>query len=161
MSATLTAPTAVQDTFVIERRYPHAPEKVFAAFSDPRKKRRWFADAHGHDLVSYEMDFRAGGEEHLVWKLSEKSPFPGLPLDTRATFADIDPGRRIVFTQVMTMHGKPFSVVLATIEFLKDGAGTRLHITHHATFLENSDGPKMRRDGWESLLDNLKTELGA
>ncbi len=28
-------------TFTIEKRYPHAPEKVFDAFSDPVKKRRW------------------------------------------------------------------------------------------------------------------------
>jgi uncharacterized protein YndB with AHSA1/START domain len=28
-------------TFTIEKRYPHAPEKVFDAFRDPVKKRRW------------------------------------------------------------------------------------------------------------------------
>ena len=30
-------------TFVIERSYPTTPQRVFAAFSDPAKTRRWLA----------------------------------------------------------------------------------------------------------------------
>jgi len=36
--------TVNHSTFVIERHYAAAPERVFAAFADPAKKRRWFAE---------------------------------------------------------------------------------------------------------------------
>jgi uncharacterized protein YndB with AHSA1/START domain len=34
--------SVTHSTFVIERSYATTPERVFAAFSDPAKKRRWF-----------------------------------------------------------------------------------------------------------------------
>jgi len=34
----------IHSTFVIERTYPKPPETVFAAFADPAKKSRWFAE---------------------------------------------------------------------------------------------------------------------
>ncbi len=36
--------SVTHSTFVIERSYPTSPERVFAAFADPAKKRRWFAE---------------------------------------------------------------------------------------------------------------------
>jgi uncharacterized protein YndB with AHSA1/START domain len=62
--------SVIHSTFVIERNYPTTPEKVFAAFSDPAKKRRWYADGEGSEAEMFEMDFRVGG--------SERQPrFPG------------------------------------------------------------------------------------
>jgi uncharacterized protein YndB with AHSA1/START domain len=50
-------------TFVIERSYPTTPERVFAAFSDPAKRRRWFAGSKDFKAAEFEMDFRVGGRE--------------------------------------------------------------------------------------------------
>ena len=40
----MSEPSVTHATFVIERSYPKAPGRVFAAFADPDKKRRWFAE---------------------------------------------------------------------------------------------------------------------
>ena len=39
--------TVNHSTFVIERTYPASPQQVFRAFSDPGRKRRWFAEGEG------------------------------------------------------------------------------------------------------------------
>ena len=57
------APAVVHDTFVLERAYPVARAKVFGFLADPAKKRRWFAEGHGHDVETFEMEFRVGGAE--------------------------------------------------------------------------------------------------
>src|SRR5438270_145014 len=43
-------PTVVHDTFVLERTYLTSIARVFGFLSDPAKKRRWFAEGHGHDF---------------------------------------------------------------------------------------------------------------
>ena len=55
-------------TFVIERPYPAAPARVFAALADPAKKRRWFAEGEGFELDSFEMDFAAPARRYPVRK---------------------------------------------------------------------------------------------
>ena len=66
--------SVVHSTFVIERSYPATPERVFAAFADPIKKRRWFVESDHHDVEHYEMDFRVGGKEHAPVSVSKKVP---------------------------------------------------------------------------------------
>jgi uncharacterized protein YndB with AHSA1/START domain len=49
-------------TFAVERTYAASPARVFAAWSDPETKARWFGgsdEANGE----YELDFRIGGRE--------------------------------------------------------------------------------------------------
>lgn len=153
--------TAVHNTFVLERSYPVAPERVFAALSDPAKKRRWFGEGRAHDIESYDLDFRVGGAERLVYRFREGTPFPGVVIDNRITYADIVPNRRVTFTQVMDLGGKRISVTLVTIELLRVGSGTNLVCTHQGTFFEGADGPQMRQDGWKALFERLGDELGS
>ena len=42
-AAISTPPSVLHSTYTIERTYAATPERVFAALSDPAKKRRWFA----------------------------------------------------------------------------------------------------------------------
>jgi uncharacterized protein YndB with AHSA1/START domain len=59
----MSTPSIVHSTFVIERTYPASAARVFAAFSDPATKRRWFADGEGWQIDEFNVDFRVGGRE--------------------------------------------------------------------------------------------------
>ena len=145
--------------FVIERRYGAAPERVFAAFADAEKKRRWFAGGERSGPVEHALDFREGGRERTASRLPEGSPFPGVALINETVYLDIVPGRRIVFAYTMTLGERRISASLATVELLEAEGGTNLLFTDQGAFFEGSDGPEMRKAGWEQILNGLDREL--
>lgn len=141
---------ATHATIVIERSFPVPPERVFAAFSDPAKKRKWFAEGEGFKIDAYELDFRVGGHEITRMHFAD---FPACTNDTY--FLVIIPNHRIVFAYTMTMAGAAFSSSHVTCEFTVTGEGTHMLFTEQAAFFERSDGPKMREEGWRKLFDQL------
>jgi uncharacterized protein YndB with AHSA1/START domain len=151
--------SVVHNTFVIERSYPKTPERVFAAFADPSKKRRWFAEGDSHEVEEFMMDFRVGGAERVRSRFKAGTPFPGVALTNEGTFQDILPNSRIVTASRMILGDRPISASLVTIELQPADRGTTLICTHQAAFFEGADGPQMREGGWRRLLDRLASEL--
>jgi uncharacterized protein YndB with AHSA1/START domain len=151
--------SVTHNTFVIERSYPASPEKVFDAFSDPAKKRRWFIEGDHHEVTDFSMDFRVGGTERAKYRFGAGTPLQGQELSNDTVYQDIVPNRRIVFSAAMSLGDRHISVTLATIEFFPSGKGTELIFTHQAGFFEGSDGPEMREGGWRKLFDRLAKEL--
>src|ERR1700674_3894611 len=76
--ATMEEQSVIHSTFVIERSYPATPERVFGAFADPTRKRRWFVDGGGHNVEHYELDFRVGGKECARFRLKPGTPVAGM-----------------------------------------------------------------------------------
>lgn len=147
------------DTFVIERIYPATPQRVFATFADPAKKRRWFADTDEAHSERHQMDFRVGGKERTERRLGKDTPFPGAVLVNDTVYHDIVPDTRIVFAYTMTLADHRISASLATVELVPNGNGTRLIFTDQGAYFENSDGPQRRQHGWSVLLEKIAAEL--
>jgi len=157
---TMEQQAVVHNTFVVERAYPVPPERVFAAFSDPAKKRRWYAaEGENHQVESYDMDFRPGGRKHYASGFREGHPLAGRTLKSENIYRNIVPNRRIIFTSTMALEDQPFSISLGTVELLPTEKGTDLILTFQSAFLEGADGPEMRQAGWRGLLDKLAAEL--
>ena len=146
---------AIHSTFVIERSFPKSPERVFAAFADATKKRRWFAEGEMHVVEEFNSDFRIGGAERLRYRFKEGTPFQGVEITNQA----IVPNRRIVSASTMAIANKPFSASLVTVELVPTDKGTDLICTHQGAFFEGADGPQIREAGWRTLLDKLAAEL--
>jgi uncharacterized protein YndB with AHSA1/START domain len=145
--------SVTHNTFVIERTYNATPERVFAAWSDPALKRRWFS---GSDEAGpgYELDFRVDGRERNLG-----GP-PGGPVYTyEARYREIVPGERIVFTYDMYLDEPLMSVSVVTVELRAEGAGTGLTFTEHCAHLDGGDTPQQRKHGTEELLDKLQEML--
>lgn len=142
-------------TFTIERTYPVPPEKVFAAFSNPEIKQRWFVEGPRWTTGSYSLDFRVGGRERTS---------RGVP-DGKSTYAndtlyqDIVPSQRIIFAYTMDANGKRISASLGTISLESQGAGTKFTFTEQAAFFEGSDGPEIRKLGWTEHFERLNGAL--
>ena len=153
-------PTVTHSTFVVERSYPQAPERVFSAFAQPARKRRWYAEGD-HEIQEFEMEFRVGGSERFRYRFKEGHPIAGSEIANESAFQDIVPDTRIVTTSKMSLNGKPISIALVTLEFLPSASGTDLVLTNQGTFVDWPEGAQMIEHGWRSLLERLAKETAA
>jgi uncharacterized protein YndB with AHSA1/START domain len=153
-------PNVNHSTFVVERTYPQPPARVFASFAEAGRKRRWYAEGD-HEIQEYDLDFRVGGGEHFRYRFKEGHPIGGSEINNESTYQDMVPEQRIVFTQKMSLNGKPVSVAVITLEFLAFDTGTELVLTTQGTFIGWPDGAKMVESGWKSLLDRLGNDVAA
>jgi uncharacterized protein YndB with AHSA1/START domain len=141
-------------TFTIERGYPKPPKRVFAAFSDPAQKRRWFAEGEEFQVEKFEMNFRVGGTDRSSFRVQ------GMECVNDTVYLDIVADRRIVIAYTMTLGGRRISSSQATFELVPAESGTDLIFTEQGAFFEGADGPQMRQEGWTKLLENLAREVG-
>ena len=142
--------SATHATFVIERSYPVAAARVFAAWADVNAKGRWFGPGGENE---HELDFREGGREHFEVAVE------GAVYSYDALYEDIVADERIVFTYNMRRDGMRLSVSLTTVELLADGDGTRLRYTEQGVFLDGTDTPDLREHGTKEMLDKLGEAL--
>ena len=127
-------------TFVIERIYPAAPSRVFAAWASKEAKAVWMDDPDfKSDGSEPELDFRIGGHER----------FGGLTPEGTS------------YSYEMYSGDDRMSVSLSTVQITPDGGGTRLTYTEQGAFLDGIDKPESREEGTAWLLDNLGTYLAS
>jgi uncharacterized protein YndB with AHSA1/START domain len=144
-------------TFTLKRVWSASPEKVFAAWSDPEVKARWFTGPEDRwTLLRRSMEFRVGGEEVLEGRFEES----GLVTLYEARFHAIEPARRLVYAYDLHLSGRFHSVTLSSLELGAEGTGTRLSYTEQIVFLDGKDGTDDRRHGTEFQFEMIEATLG-
>jgi uncharacterized protein YndB with AHSA1/START domain len=141
--------------FVIERRFAAAPARVFGAFASLEAKQRWFAGPADWDQGERTLDFRVGGRETL-----SGGPKGGVMHTFDATYHDIVPDRRIIYSYFMHLGEQKISVSLTTFEFFAEGTGTYMRFTEQGAFLDAYDDNGSREEGSRGLVEQLARALG-
>lgn len=147
----------IHDTFSMERTFPAAPARVFAAWANPEHKAKWFVGPAGWTLQERTQDFREGGTETV------QGVFPDGVTVSRFNchYLSIIPNQRIIYSYDMWVKGRSMSVSLATVEFFAEGSGTRMKLTEQGAFYGSKDDPANRREGTEILVDQIGAWLQA
>jgi uncharacterized protein YndB with AHSA1/START domain len=144
----------IHGSFVIERDFDAPPARVYAAWTSPELKARWFVGPEGWTLIKREMDVRVGGSELLHGRFGE-----GKESLFKARYHALTPNERLVYVYDMFVNGEHHSLSLATIELQPRGAATHMTMTEHVAFLDGSDGTPSRKFGSSALLDKLADSL--
>src|SRR5262249_41039201 len=104
---------AGKPSLTIKRRFNAPPEKVFSAWTDPEKVKRWMGPGEVQVLLA-EGNARTGG--HYRWLM--KSP-DGNEHDVSGVYREVVPNQKLVFT--WTWKSTPERESLVTIMFKADG----------------------------------------
>jgi uncharacterized protein YndB with AHSA1/START domain len=143
--------SVTHSTFSLERSYDASPARVFEAWAEPGKKRRWF----GPEDTEHTMEFHVGGREHAAGTGPNGAIFT-----FDAIYQDIVPDERIVYTYDMHLNDARISVSVSTVEFRREGDDrTRLVYTEQGAFLDGLDDPRAREGGTAGLFDALARVL--
>jgi uncharacterized protein YndB with AHSA1/START domain len=154
----MTEQRVIHDTFVIERAYPTSVSRVFAAFTTKEAQDVWRdtgdldSSESRTDSGDSEWDFRIGGHERFGFG------YQGVSQRYDATYYDIVPEQRIIYSYEMYADGVRSSVSVVTIEFVPVDGGTALAWTEQGAYLNGIDGveaPHLRREGTSEMLDGL------
>ena len=141
--------SAEHATFNIERVYAAEAKRVYLAWSDPEIKARWFGPSGGPNALS--LDYRVGGREFFGGEFPDGTAF-----SYDATFHEIVPDHRIVYSYAMDFGQTRISVSLVTVEITASGNnGTRLLYTEQGVYLDGADTPAKREQGTNLDLDAL------
>lgn len=142
--------SVVHHTFAVERRYPVSVARVFAAWSDPQAKRRWFTGNEGE----HALDFRVGGVETVQGPGSS-----GKTLVFESRYLDIVKNQRIVYVSTLSADDQLATTSITTVELRPDGDGTVLLLTESGVFLDGQEQPAWREQGTGDWLTKLGDEL--
>ncbi len=142
--------SVAHSTFSLERAYTVSADRVFAAWSDPDAKARWFAGPG----IDHELEFRVGGRE-----VTRGRSDAGARMEFESVYRDIVPDRRIVYASRLSADDALATVSITTVEIEPAAGGARLTLTEQATFLDGLEHPDWRERGTSEWLDALGTEL--
>ena len=141
--------TAVKPSLTVKRRFNAPPDKVFAAWTDPKKIARWFGPP-GSTVNEATFETRAGGQFMIFCKAPNGEEFHVSGVVQEA-IAD----RRLVYS--WAWRSTPERVSLVTVDLKPDGDGTLLSLTHDQFF---DDAARDRhKQGWDYGLDKLEAYL--
>jgi len=141
---------STKPSLTIKRRFNAPPAKVFAAWIDPEKVKRWMGPGEVK-VLSAESDPRTGGRYR--WLMQAPN---GEEHDMSGVYREVIPNEKLVFT--WAWKSTPERESLVTLTFKADGDGTLFTMMHEQFFDE--EARDRHNQGWTSAMDKLEKYLG-
>jgi len=140
------AKVAPKPSLTLKRRLNAPPERVYAAWTDPEKLKRWFGPEQIETLRA-DADARVGGRFRIVMRGTD-----GEEHDVSGVYREVVPNERIVFT--WAWRSTPERESLVTVVIKPQGAGSLLTLVHEQFFDEAARD--RHEHGWIGCLDKLE-----
>jgi uncharacterized protein YndB with AHSA1/START domain len=141
--------TAVKPSLTVKRRLKAPPAKVFAAWTDPEKIKRWMGPG---EIVAQriEADARAGGR----YRIEMRKP-SGEAHNVGGVYREIIANEKLVFTWSWDpAPGNEPRESLVTVLLKPEAGGTLLTLIHEHLFDEETRVG--HEGGWNGALDKLE-----
>ena len=135
---------------VLRKTIAASPHEVFSFWTDAESMKSWMCPC-GVVEARARLDVRIGGSFEIVMKGPEGD------LVHSGTYRVVDPPRKLVFT--WTSAGTSDLPTLVTVEFLAQGRGTEVVLTHED--LPDDAAVASHGNGWASILDLLAARASA
>lgn len=146
---------SAEHEIVVSRRLAAAPERVWAAWTDPAQIVKWWGP-HGFTTTIHELDVRPGG----IWRHTMHGP-DGTDYGNDVRFMEVVEPRRIVYAHAGGPDGGPHGGFVGTWTFEPDRDGTRL--TMRLEFGSTEDRARAAGggavEGGHQTLERLSTVL--
>ena len=142
---------AVKPSLTIKRRFNAPPAKVFSAWTDPEKVKRWMGPGEVKAL-RVESDPRTGGRYRWLMQSPD-----GEQHDVSGVYREVIPNQKLVFT--WAWKSTPERESLVTVEIKPDGNGSLMTLTHEQFF--DGEGRDRHQHGWNGAMDKLEKYLAA
>lgn len=149
-----------EQTIVLERTYPVSAEALWDLWTTKDGFESWWGP-QGFRVEVHALEPRNGGTLHYDMIASapeaiEAMKKMGQPVshETRSTFSEVTPRRRIAMTHVIDFvkDVKPYTST-SVVEFIPSGTSTRMVI--HLTPMHDEQWTQMATMGWNSQLSKL------
>jgi uncharacterized protein YndB with AHSA1/START domain len=139
-------PFSSKPSLTIKRRIDAPPEKIFRAWTEPKKITRWFGPEQV-EVLHAEADARVGG----LYRIVARSP-DGEQHEVSGTYREVVPNEKLVFT--WAWRSTPERESLVTVLLGADGGGTLLTLVHEQFF---DEAARQRHEhGWNGSMDKLE-----
>lgn len=130
----------------VTRRFSASAERVFDAWLDPEKARRFLFATPTGQMVTVEIDARVGGSFYIVERRE------GQDAEHYGEYLEIDRPRRLVFSfaaEKGTRDGDRVSIDIVPLE-----SGCELTLTHEMS-PDWAEWADRTRQGWTDILEGL------
>ena len=137
----------LQPSLTLKRRLKAPPAKVFAAWTDPEKMKRWMGP--GEIIAARaEVDPCVGGRYRIVMHAPN-----GEEYDVGGVYREVVANEKLVLT--WAWKSTPERESLVTLLLKPDGDGTLLTLTHEQ--FSDEESRDNHKQGWNSTLDKLES----